>query len=89
MLEFLRANLSTIIVALVLAVIVALTVRKMIKDKKAGKTCSSCGYLKDDLSLKTRDWVCPSCGIQHQRDFNASVNILNQGLLTRYGTSIA
>lgn len=43
MLEFLRANLSTIIVALALAVIVALTVRKMIKDKKAGKTCSSCG----------------------------------------------
>lgn len=55
----------------------------------SSKTCSSCGFLNDDLSLKIRDWVCPSCGIQHRRDFNASVNILNQGLLTRYGTSIA
>ena len=55
----------------------------------SSKTCSSCGFLNNDLSLKTRDWVCPSCGIQHRRDFNASVNILNQGLLTRYGTSIA
>ena len=55
----------------------------------SSKTCSSCGFLNNDLSLKTRDWVCPSCGVQHRRDFNASVNILNQGLSTRYGTSIA
>ena len=43
MLDFLRANLSTIIVAAIVVVIAALAVRKMIKDKKSGKTCSSCG----------------------------------------------
>ena len=40
------------------------------------KTCSNCGSKKDrPLSVRTFD--CPACGISLDRDFNASVNILN------------
>ena len=38
-----------------------------------------CGYKKSDLSLKDREWKCPDCGTIHDRDVNASVNILNEG----------
>ena len=42
----------------------------------SSKTCSNCGTKKDmPLSLRTFD--CPACGISFDRDWNASVNILN------------
>lgn len=49
----------------------------------SSKTCSNCGYLltKAELPLSVRAWVCPSCSQQNNRDLNASINILNQGLL--------
>ena len=43
----------------------------------SSKTCSKCGYIKHDLTLKDRTWVCPVCGEHHDRDVNASINILN------------
>ena len=43
MLEWLAANLGTIIVVLILAVVVALVIRKMVKDKKAGRSGCGCG----------------------------------------------
>lgn len=41
----------------------------------SSKTCSKCGYIKNDLMLKDREWVCPICGEYHDRDVNAAINI--------------
>ncbi len=46
----------------------------------SSKTCSSCGHLLAELSLKTRHWTCPSCRTRHDRDINAARNILAAGL---------
>lgn len=45
----------------------------------SSKTCSECGYIKKDLNLSDREWVCPSCGVVHDRDYNASVNLKHYG----------
>ena len=46
----------------------------------SSKTCNNCGYIKEDLSLKDREWECGSCKNHIDRDLNASLNILQQGL---------
>lgn len=45
----------------------------------SSKSCSNCNYIlsKDMLTLKTRNWQCPKCLVVHDRDINASINILN------------
>lgn len=47
----------------------------------SSKTCHCCGYVSPDLTLKDRDWTCPSCGEHHDRDINAAINIREVGLL--------
>ena len=46
----------------------------------SSKTCNVCNYINQDLTLKDREWVCPSCNTVHDRDLNASINIKKQGL---------
>lgn len=41
----------------------------------SSKTCSSCGWIYRELSLEEREWRCRSCGVHHDRDRNAALNI--------------
>ena len=40
------------------------------------KPCSDCGHHNEKLSLSDRQWTCPECGVHHDRDINAAINIL-------------
>ena len=44
------------------------------------KTCSACGHIVESMTENIRDWECPSCGAQHDRDLNAATNVLAAGL---------
>ncbi|MCL0329809.1 transposase [Apilactobacillus xinyiensis] len=48
-----------------------------VNPRKTSQICSSCNYDDGKHSLDIRQWVCPKCGLQHDRDINASKNILN------------
>ena len=46
----------------------------------SSKTCNHCGYINKNLKLSDRQWVCPQCGEVIERDYNAALNILEEGL---------
>jgi len=56
----------------------------------SSKMCNSCNFVNRELTLKNRTWNCPSCNTELDRDLNASINILNQGLnnLQAVGTTV-
>jgi putative transposase len=46
----------------------------------SSKRCGNCGHIVDKMPLNVREWECPECLAQHDRDLNASKNILAAGL---------
>lgn len=54
----------------------------------SSQLCSECGHRDGKKSLDIRSWVCSNCGAPHDRDFNASVNILVKGYSDVSGLSV-
>lgn len=52
---------------------------KIDKWYPSSKTCHCCGYVKEDLTLNDREWICSNCKELIYRDWNSAINILNQG----------
>ncbi|WP_297374500.1 RNA-guided endonuclease TnpB family protein [Acidiferrobacter sp.] len=46
----------------------------------SSKTCSACGHKLDALPLSVREWTCPACGVIHDRDLNAAINLKNMAV---------
>jgi putative transposase len=45
----------------------------------SSKTCSACGAINHSLELSERCWVCAVCGVTHDRDLNAALNLAREG----------
>jgi transposase, IS605 OrfB family, central region len=57
--------------------------REIVKIDKwfpSSQICSECGHKDGKKTLKIREWTCPICHTHHDRDINASINILTEGL---------
>lgn len=49
---------------------------------KSSQRCNVCGYINTEtVDLHIRKWICPKCREVHDRDINASINVLNEGLM--------
>jgi putative transposase len=46
----------------------------------SSKTCHVCGWVKQDLTLADRVWVCEQCGTVHDRDWNAAIMVETEAL---------
>ena len=57
--------------------------RELIKIDRwfpSSKRCSQCGHIATSMPLNVRQWICPECGTEHDRDVNAAANISGAGL---------
>jgi len=48
-----------------------------VNPRKTSQICSNCGYDDGKHTLDIRQWTCPKCGVNHDRDINAAKNILS------------
>lgn len=48
-----------------------------VNPRKTSQICSNCGFDDGKHTLDVREWTCPKCGINHDRDINAAKNILS------------
>lgn len=55
-------------------------VSKISRWYASSQICSDCGFVSGKKPLHVREWTCENCGSHHDRDINASINILNEGL---------
>ena len=47
----------------------------------SSQICSHCGFKNEAVkNLSVRKWVCPSCGVEHDRDNNAAINLRNDAI---------
>ena len=54
--------------------------------KDTTQTCSGCGHVmkgEEKIPLGMEEWICPKCGMHHQRDHNAAKNVLQRGLAVK------
>jgi len=56
------------------------TLVKVDKFFPSSKKCSECDYIKNDLKLEDREWICPECNTHHDRDYNSTINLIIEGL---------
>lgn len=57
------------------------TYKKVSRYYPSSQLCNVCGYKNiDTKDTKIRFWVCPECNSEHDRDINASINVLNEGM---------
>lgn len=56
------------------------TLVKVDRFYPSSQICSNCGYRDGKKTLDIREWICPNCHTTLDRDINASINILTEGL---------
>lgn len=56
-------------------------VQKISRFYPSSQTCSCCQHVNPEVKdLEVREWTCPSCNTHHLRDWNAAINIRDEGL---------
>lgn len=54
----------------------------------SSQLCNHCGFKNESVkNLSVRKWICPSCGVEHNRDHNAAINLRNDAVSKIKGTA--